>query len=109
MQAVEANWESNRESLFSALLKSHMVPSRDAICFFRNKKNAVIRCHQCGPRVLMCSNCDERIHEQKPLHDRDVWMNGFFQEISPTDAVLEDGSLGFVSKIQRTVHVVEEL
>lgn len=57
----------------------------------------------------MCSNSDERIHEQKPLHDRDVWMNGFFQEISPTDAVLEDGSLGFVSKIQRTVHVVEEL
>ena len=34
MQAVEANWESNRESLFSALLKSHMIPSRDAICFF---------------------------------------------------------------------------
>ena len=75
MQSVEANWESSRASIFSALLKSHAIPCPESICFICKKENAVIRCHQCGPRVLLCSNCDEVVHEKKSLHDRDVWMN----------------------------------
>ncbi len=96
MQSVESTWESSRAAIFKAVLESQAVPSPDALCFICGKA-AVIRCHQCGPRVLMCSTCDEEIHEKKPLHDRDVWMNEFFQEIPPTTSVQDDGSLGFSS------------
>jgi hypothetical protein len=99
MMSVDASWESSRSSIFDALLRSHAVPSPDATCFSCHEGHAVIRCHQCGPRVLLCSACDEKIHETNTLHDRDVWMNGFFQAVPPTTIVLEDGSLGFVSKL----------
>ncbi len=86
MQSVESTWESSRAAIFKAVLESQAVPSPDALCFICGKA-AVILCCQCGPRVLMCSTCDEEIHEKKPLHDRDVWMNEFFQEIPPTTTV----------------------
>ncbi|XP_028417750.1 uncharacterized protein LOC114542274 [Dendronephthya gigantea] len=98
MLSVEENWESSRSAIFDALLKSHAVPSPDNICFLCNEGCAVVRCHECGPRVLLCSACDEKVHETNPLHDRDVWVNGFFQEIPPTTIVSEDGSLGFVKR-----------
>ena len=97
MQSVESAWEGSRATIFKALLECHAIPSSDALCFICGCKTAVIRCHQCGPRVLMCSTCDAELHEKKPLHDRDVWTNGFFQEIPPTTTVLGDGSLGFTS------------
>ena len=51
-----------------------------------------------SPPVFMLKEALEKIHETNPLHDRDVWVNGFFQEVPPTTIVSEDGSLGFVSK-----------
>ena len=97
MQSVESAWEGSRATIFKALFECHAIPSSDALCFICGCKTAVIRCHQCGPRVLMCSSCDAELHEKKPLHDRDVWTNGFFQEIPPTTTVLGDGLLGFPS------------
>ena len=96
MSSVDANWESSRSYIFSALLKSQAVPLNGCICFICEKNTAVLRCHQCGPRILICSVCDEKIHKKNPLHDRDVWMNGFFQEIPPTASVSDDGSLAYI-------------
>ena len=97
MQSVESAWEDSRASIFNALLESHAIPSLDSACFVCGSNAAVIRCHQCGPRLLMCSSCDNEIHVKKPLHDRDVWINGFFREIPPTTIMVDDGSLGFAS------------
>ena len=72
MQSVESAWEDSRASIFNALLESHAIPSLDSACFVCGSNVAVIRCHQCGPRLLMCSSCDNKIHVKKPLHDRDV-------------------------------------
>ena len=59
-------WEGSRATIFKALLECHAIPSSDALCFICGCKTAVIRCHQCGPRVLMCSSCDAELHEKKP-------------------------------------------
>ena len=101
MQSVESAWEGSRAAIFNALLVSHAIPSSDSACFICGSNAAVIRCHQCGPRLLMCSSCDNEVHVKKPLHDRDVWMNGFFQEIPPTTIVNDDGSLGFASMCKK--------
>lgn len=100
MQSVEANWESGRASILSALLKSHAIPSFESLCHLCMSRPAIIRCHHCGPTVLICHDCDESIHEKKSMHDRDVWINGFFQPISSTETVLENGSLGFTSEFK---------
>ena len=89
MQSVESAWESSRAEIFNALLVRHAIPSSDSACFICGSNAAVIRCHQCGPRLLMCSSCDNEVRVKKPLHDRDVWMNGFFQEIPPTTIVID--------------------
>jgi hypothetical protein len=98
MQSVEAVWENSRSAIFAAILKSHSVPTLEAVCFSCREDSAVILCRQCGPTVLLCNKCDMTVHETKPLHDRDVWLNGFYQPVPPTETVLSDGSLGFISK-----------
>lgn len=45
---------------------------------------AQFRCHQCGPGQLVCTACDASIHQQKPLHDRQVWLDGFWLPVAPT-------------------------
>jgi hypothetical protein len=98
MQSVEAVWENSRSAIFAAVLKSHATPNIEAVCFMCREDRAVIRCRNCGPTVLLCNNCDETTHETKPLHDRDIWVNGFYQSVPPTETVLTDGSQGFNSK-----------
>ena len=97
MQSVESVWEGSRLTIFNALLERHAIPSSNSACFICASNAPVIRCHQCGPSILMCSSCDIEVHTKKPLHDRDVWVNGFFQEIAPTTIMLDDGSFGFTS------------
>ena len=65
MQSVESAWEGSRATIFKALLECHAIPSSDALCFICGCKTAVIRCHQCGPRVLMCSSCDAELRARK--------------------------------------------
>jgi hypothetical protein len=98
MQSVEAVWENSRFTIFAAVLKSHATPNIEAVCFMCREDRAVVRCRHCGPTALLCSNCDEATHETNPLHDREIWVNGFYQPVPPTETVLTDGSPGFNSK-----------
>lgn len=98
MQSVEAVWENSRSTIFAAVLKSHATPNIEAVCFMCREDRAVVRCRHCGPTALLCSNCDEATHETNPLHDREIWVNGFYQPVPPTETVLTDGSPGFNSK-----------
>ena len=97
MQAVEAVWETSRCAIFAVMLKSHAIPTNKTVCSECSKERA-IRCLDCGPGVLLCDSCDEALHQMKPLHDREIWINGFYQQVAPTETVLSDGSLGFKSK-----------
>ena len=98
MQSVEAIWENSRSAIFAAVLKSHAVPDSEEDCLMCQENRAVVRCRHCGPTALLCNSCDETTHETKPLHDRDIWVNGFYQPVPPTETVLTDGSPGFNSK-----------
>ena len=99
MQSVEAVWENSRADIFAAVLKSHATPNIEAVCFMCRDDTAVVRCRNCGPTVLLCTNCDETTHQTKPLHDRDIWVNGFYQSVPPTETILTDGSPGFNRKL----------
>ena len=98
MQSVETVWENSRPAIFAAVLKSHATPTNKTACSSCMNDTAIVRCLQCGPSVLLCNSCDEASHKMKPLHDREIWINGFYQRITPTETVLSDGSLGFKSK-----------
>ncbi|XP_028415546.1 uncharacterized protein LOC114538616 isoform X3 [Dendronephthya gigantea] len=98
MQSVDAAWENSRSAIFAAVLKSQAIPKTGAVCFLCGEDRAVVRCRHCGPDALLCNNCDETAYEKKPLHDRDIWINGFYQAIPPTETVLPDGSPSFNRK-----------
>ncbi|XP_046839888.1 uncharacterized protein LOC124434070 [Xenia sp. Carnegie-2017] len=37
--------------------------------------------------------CDDDVHENNPLHDREVWLDGYFQYIKPTQSISSDGKI----------------
>ena len=87
---------------FDFVLQSNSISPTGAKCLMCNEAFAVIRCCQCSSSMLLCSGCDSGVHQiiqKNPLHDRDVWINGFFQDAPPTVTALEDGSLGFTSMV----------
>lgn len=43
-----------------------------------------IRCHQCGSSQFMCQACDRAVHNNQPLHDREMWSDGIFKAVPPT-------------------------
>ena len=98
MQAVEAVWENSRPAIFAAVLQSHATPTSETCCSNCRNDTAIVRSLHCGPSVLLCNSCDEASHKMKPLHDREIWIDGFYQPLTPTETVLLDGSLGFKSK-----------
>ena len=92
MQSAETIWENSRSAIFAAVLKSCATPNIEVVCSVCKEDSAVIRCRDCGPTALLCNNCDKTIHDAKPLHDRDIWVNGFYQPVPPTETVSTDGS-----------------
>ena len=52
------------------------------VCSYCGKNSPLFRCQDCGLPNYMCSACDERIHYTQPLHNREVWHNGYFEPIS---------------------------
>ena len=53
------------------------------MCSKCKPNNAVLRCSECGPYHLLCVECDPDIHWMYPLHDREIWKDGFFQFVPP--------------------------
>ncbi|XP_028409273.1 uncharacterized protein LOC114531868 [Dendronephthya gigantea] len=39
----------------------------------------------------MCPTCDDTVHSDKPLHDRQEWLNGFYHYLKPTESVSREG------------------
>eukprot|EP00795_Rhopilema_esculentum_P011126 gene11125-20006_t len=78
-RVLEENWTSARNYLFDAFLSTKSIPE-DAMCCTKCKENvAVIRCTKC--RKMLCSSCDETEHIVFPIHDRDTWINGFYEPV----------------------------
>jgi hypothetical protein len=76
-----------RETIFTSALSSLTPPSSPVLCCRCAVNEAMLRCRQCGVLQYLCAQCDDETHQSEPLHDREVWLNGYFQPISPTQSV----------------------
>ena len=89
MVTLSENWSSCREELFEAMVIREGI--LDATCQLCQRGSCVIRCTEC--HATMCGPCDEVHHKDLPFHDRDAFVNGYFQAIPPTSAVDDSGCL----------------
>ena len=87
VEHLEENWETIRETIFTSALSSLTPPSSPVLCCRCAVNEAVLRCRQCGVLQYLCAQCDDETHCSQPLHDREMWLDGYFQAISPTQSV----------------------
>ena len=86
------SWASVRSKILKAVLQNQYIPSASHCVICKDAKGC-IRCHQCGPKNLLCFSCDEEYHKLNPLHDRDIFHEGFFQPVAPTVSLDSNGDL----------------
>ena len=85
----DSNWENWRHQLFSAVLNSYVIPDGDVTCMACGSEPALIKCSLCVSQYL-CPDCDDTIHSEKPLHDRQEWLNGFFNYMKAEQSVSKE-------------------
>ena len=89
MVNLSSSWDNNRKLLLEALLHRESLPSPDH-CQICLEEKTLIRCHDC-PKKFFCSSCDVNVHSLLPFHNRDRFVDGFFQAIPPTVIIDENG------------------
>ncbi|XP_046861961.1 uncharacterized protein LOC124455341 [Xenia sp. Carnegie-2017] len=72
--------------------KEWKIEKKIGKCCRCNENEAVLRCRQCGVLRYICQECDD-VHKNNPLHDREVWLDGYFQYIKPTQSISSDGKI----------------
>ena len=84
---LHSNWETNRPGLFANIVCCQAPPAPNQLCSICQVLPAVLRCIECGMQQFLCTSCDDRTHEKCPTHDRQAWINGYYQYILPTQTV----------------------
>lgn len=90
MAALNENWDNCRSELFKAVISEEGLHNQ--VCHVCKTNIITIRCYSCHGKRF-CTSCDLIIHEDHPFHDRDAFMNGFFQAVPPTHTVGDNGDL----------------
>ena len=85
-EVLEENWCAMRNEFYSTLLFAQSIPRTEISCSQCKQNAAVIQCSEC--RKLLCSECDDEEHIGFPFHDREVWLNGYFEPIGNCMAVI---------------------
>lgn len=96
---LETNWEGFRANLayYAICQEALTFPQHCSKCSVELDQ-CVVRCLDCGPGVLLCSECDMQVHDQNPIHDREAWNGNFFSPLLPTEGVDSQGKLISVGK-----------
>ena len=96
MSHLSSNWDSTRKLLLEAVLSCESLPFPEQCqaCF---SGKVSIRCHDC-PKKFFCPSCDNNIHSSLPFHNRDGYVDGFFEAIPPTVSVDENGDKQNIGK-----------
>lgn len=89
MVNLSTNWDNIRKLLLEAVLSCEGLPLPNR-CHMCLEGKVCIRCHDC-PKKFFCPSCDQDVHSLLPFHDRDGYVNGFFQAILPTVTIDESG------------------
>ena len=87
IEHLEENWENIRETIFTSTVCSFAPPSSPILCCRCTINEAVLRYRECGVLQYLCAQCDDETHSSQPLHHREVWLDGYFQHIPPTQSV----------------------
>ncbi|XP_056323409.1 uncharacterized protein LOC130236684 [Danio aesculapii] len=83
----ESHWLQARQTLLDYSLTSEMVECLN--CDHCRAKAAVIRCKDCLPKPHYCSSCDVSAHQHYTLHNRECFLENFFNPIPPSAVVIE--------------------
>ncbi|CAB3988511.1 Hypothetical predicted protein [Paramuricea clavata] len=90
MTNLDENWQNVRETIFESAVCSFAPPSSSIPCCKCGTSEAMLRCCECGINRFLCVNCDDEVHLSLPFHNREVWFNGYFQHILPTETISEE-------------------
>lgn len=105
MVNLSTNWDNIRKLLLEAVLSCEGLPSPNR-CHMCLEGKVRIRCHDCSKKFF-CPSCDQDVHSLLPFHDRDGYVNGFFQAIPPTVTIDESGIKRIVAKLLPVISVPE--
>ncbi|KAL9960158.1 hypothetical protein ACROYT_G033571 [Oculina patagonica] len=96
---LETNWEGFRANLayYAICQEALTFPQHCSKCS-EELEQCVVRCLDCGPGVLFCSECNMQAHDHYPIHDREAWNGNFFRPILPTEGVDSQGKLISVAR-----------
>ena len=100
----DSNWENWRDQLFSAVLHSCVIPEGEVMCVACGNQPAVVKCSTCIVQYL-CPDCDDATCE-KPLHDRQEWLNGFFNYLKPEQSVSREREIIIKGTITRVAYFI---
>ena len=95
VQSSEVTWKECRNNIWQALFSREVVKETCSYCLDRP---ANIICDDCKNSSL-CYICDDIVHTSHPLHDRDAYINGYRQPLSPQEHIInEELEIGRVGK-----------
>ncbi|XP_044163520.1 uncharacterized protein LOC114951222 isoform X3 [Acropora millepora] len=103
MMNLTSSWDSSRKQLFEAFLAFKSPPSPNC-CNLCCKGKVQVRCAEC-PVKFMCSSCDEKVHQGLLFHNRDAFVNGYFNAIPPTVVIDEKGNMQTTAKFYPLVNL----
>ena len=99
MMNLTSSWDSSRKQLFEAILAFKSPPPSPNCCNLCFKGKLQVRCAEC-PVKFMCSSCDEKVHQGLLFHNRDAFVNGYFNAmIPPTVVIDEKGNMQTTGKV----------
>ena len=103
MQSLNTAWEDHRSIIMEYVLA--YVGCHDKCSRCMSADEALIRCHQCGPGNL-CSMCDDVVHSKLPLHDREIFDDGYYRPVPSSETISQDGAMKSVSKYFLTIRAI---
>lgn len=106
-QAEAENWETARGLIFEKMIETEAIPVARIECHFQScTKQGSICCLSCN--CYMCSDCDTDQQCMMPLRDRNSWLHGYFEKLSPNETVVcnEEGTFTLNKK---GMHIVSHL
>ena len=101
METVEGKWLEDMDSILSIVKKKKTMTGPCMVCW---ESSAIIRCKECQQQ--MCNLCDQAVHHNSPLHNRQSFSKGFFQPLSPCEILNENQEITeegmYIQLIQNT-------
>ncbi len=84
---ADESWSAIRSNLHTCNLLKNCIPEVGTMCSLCNTSEAMLRCISC--KKVLCRICDDKVHMEQPFHDREMWLNGFFQGIGSRETVVD--------------------